>query len=312
MNTALYAPNTGLFVEASANPTTIQGVGGASFPRLFFQVTLHIREDSGEHWQDRIQAVAFGALTGELVVGTAIVANIRPVSLNKRRLGSLGYQTDETITVEIELDERRIEWLDQLRAGGALDAKLRLQLQAHTFGRTTNDRSTFSFGLVDASAIYGEIPLPIPEARWREQILPGLGFGTAMVVELPTFSLESCEALDHSFKALKKAQNHFFLGLYDDAVAACRVALDQFFEPADKNDGSGKTVPKLKKSWETQLGAATHQWLDSALGAIKTAANKPHHTPHNHFDRFEAQMLMMVTTALVAYMARHVDAKVRA
>lgn len=308
MNTALYAPNTGLLVEANVDPTTIQALGGASWPRLFFQATLNIREETGEHWRGRVQAVAFGMVTGGLVIGTELVANIQPISLNKRRPGDLGYPMEERLSVEIELDNRRIEWLDRLRSGGALEAKFRLNVQTQVFGRTS-DKSDFPFGLVDATSIYGEIPFAIPEARWRERVLPGLGYGKVMVVELPTFSLESCEALDHSFKALEKAQRHFSLGLYDDAVASCRVALDPFFEQVEKGDGSGKTVPILKKSWETRLGAETHRWLDSALSAIKTAANKPHHTPHNHFDRFEAQMLQMITTALVAYAARHVDAK---
>lgn len=303
MNTALYAPNTGLQVEASINPSSIQGVGGAIWPRLMLQATLHINEESNGFWCDRTQAVAFGMLTGELVVGSETIAYIKPISINRRRPGKLGHPIDEHVLIEIELDTRRIEWLEQQHAGKSFEARLRVSLQVQVFG-SPNDSPNFPFGLIEASAIYGEIPFTCPDSQWREKVLPGLGYGKVITIELPAVGLDACKELTHSFLALEKAQKHFKLGHYDDAVGACRVALDPFFELIEKDDEPGKRIPKLKKSWESILGEATYRWLETALGAIKTAANKPHHSPNSHFDRFGAQMLLMVTTTLVAYAAR--------
>ena len=304
MNIPFYGPNTGLKAEASINPTTIQGVGGVMWPRLMLQVTLHINEEGDRFWRDRVQAIAFGMLTGELVVGSETIAHIRPYSINKKRPGNLGYATDEYLQLEIELDARRIEWIEQQRAGKSLEAKLRIALQVQVFGNT-KDLPNFSFGLVEASSIYGEIPLACPDTQWRENVLPGLGYGKVIALELPAVSVDACKELAHSFKALEKAQRHFQQGLYDDAVAACRVALDPFFEMVEKEGEPDKRIPKLKKSWERTIGAATYQWLDATLSAIKTTANKPHHSPNPHFDRFEAQLLLVVTTAVIAYVARH-------
>jgi len=303
VNTALYSPNTGLKVEASITPSTIQGIGGATWPRLMLQVLLRIDEEEDSYWQGRVQAASFGMLTGELVIGSEIIANIRPLAINKRRPGSLGYATDEHPLIEIELDARRIEWIEQQRAGKSFEAKLRISLQVQVFGAIDTAAGS-EFGLIDASAIYGEIPLTCTEKHWREKVLPGLGYGKVIVLELPAIGLESCKALEHSFLALEKAQKQFLLGHYDEAVGACRVALDPFFEMVEKEGELGKRIPKLKKSWELSLGAATYQWLDAAMGAIKSAANKPHHSPNSHFDRLGAQMLMAVTTSLVAYAAR--------
>lgn len=308
MNTALYSPNTGLKVEASINPSNIQGVGGATWPRLMFQVLLRIDEEKDGYWRGRLQAVSFGMLTGELVIGSEIIANIRPVAINKGRPGNLGYATDEHPLIEMELDAGRIEWIERQRAGKSFEAKLRISIQVQLFG-AVDAAPDSQFGLIDASAIYGEIPLTCTESYWREKVLPGLGYGKVISLELPAIGLESCKALEHSFLALEKAQRQFLLGHYDDAVGACRVALDPFFELVDKEGETGKRIPQLKKSWELSLGAATYQWLDTALGAIKTAANKPHHSPNSHFDRLGAQMLLMVTASLVAYAARHTDAK---
>lgn len=303
MNIELSSPNTGLKVEASINPSTIQGIGGATWPRLMLQVLLRINEERDSYWKGRVQAASFGMLTGELVIGSEIVANIRPVAINKRRPGNLGYATDEHPLIEIELDARRIEWIEKQRAGKSFEAKLRISLQVQVFGATETP-SGFQFGLIDASAIYGEIPVTCPDSHWREKVLPSLGYGKVIALELPAVGLEACKALEHSFRALEKAQKQFLLGHYDDAVGACRVALDPFFEQVDKEGEPGKRIPKLKKNWELTLGEATYQWLESALGAIKTAANKPHHSPNSHFDRLGAQMLLTVTTSLVAYAAR--------
>jgi len=308
MNTPLYAPNTGLQVEASINPATIQGVGGVTWSRLMLQATLHINEESNGHWRDKVQSTAFGMLTGELVIGSEVIGNIKPVSINRRRPGRLGYSTDEHTQIEIELDARRIEWIEQMRSGKNLEAKLRINLQVHVFGVIDNP-TAIPFGLIEVASIFGEIPFACSESHWREKVLPGLGYGKVIALEIASVSLEACKALNHAFIALGKAQKHFSLGLYDDVVGSCRVALDQFFEQVEKENQPGKFIPKLKKSWENSLGESTYQWLNSVLGTIKTTANKPHHSPNNHFDRLEAQMLLMITTTLIAYAARQMEAE---
>lgn len=300
MSIALYSTNTGLKTEASINIDYVQGLCGNVYPRLFFQVKLNINDENGLRSRNEVQAWSFGVLSGELLVGAEKFADIKTYSLNGMRSGKQDYPTEFSLNIEAPLDARRIEWLERQRAGGSFKAKLHVDLQVQIFGKNQHTPE-FSSGLMSTSSIFGDIPFTVPDTQWREKVLPALGYGKVMVVELPAVSLESCASLDHSFKALENAQKQFSLGLYDETAGSCRVALDQFFEPVDKGDGSGKTVPKLKKSWETRLGAATYQWLDAALGAIKDATNKPHHSPHNHFDRLGAQMLLMVTTALVSY-----------
>lgn len=312
MSITLYGTNTGLKIEASVNIENIQGIGGSVLPRLYFQVKLNISDENGWHLRKQIQAWSFGMLTGELFVGGhEKVADVRTYSVNNVRLGSQDYPTDFHLNIEIPLDARRIEWLERRRAGKSFDAKLHIDLQVQLFG-SNQHTPDFSCGLLSAPCIQGDILFIVPDTQWREKVLPGLGYGKVMMVELPAISLESCAALDHSFKALENAQKQFALGLYDETAGSCRVALDQFFESVDKGDGSGKTIPKLKKSWEPKLGAATHQWLEDALGAIKDSTNKPHHSPHNHFDRLGAQMLMMITTALVSYAAQQLSEEAQA
>jgi hypothetical protein len=309
MSIALYATNIGLNVEAHINVENVQGLGSSVLPRIYFQVKLSISEEVSSHFRGKVQAWSFGMLTGELFVGShEKIADIRPYSVNQIRLGSQDYATEAYLNIEIPLDAERIEWLEQKRAGKSFEAKLHIDLQVHSFGANQHTPE-FPCGLLGVSNIQGDIAFTVPDTQWRERVLPGLGYGKVLVVELPAIGMNSCAALDHSFKALKKAQHQFSLGLYDETAGSCRVALDQFFEQVPKEEGSDKTIPKLKKSWETKLGSVTHRWLDECLIAIKEPANKPHHSPNNHFDRLGAQMLMMITTALVSYAAQQLDAK---
>ena len=77
-------------------------------------------------------------------------------------------------------------------------------------------------------------------------------------------------ALDHSFKALKQAEEKHRLGFYDDAAGKCRLAIEPFFdhEPAANHPESRK-IPVPKKHWETKLGKATYDWLKARLARSK-------------------------------------------
>lgn len=303
MSTTLEATNSGLKVEAHLKPEGVNGLGAGVMPRLTFQVGLSISADQSWHCKEDVQAWSFGNLSGELMSGSEKIADIRTYSVNRSMPGGQDYPCNVHLNIEIALDHHRMEWLELKRAGKSFEATLRINLQVQTFGCNSHTKD-FSCGLLDVSTINGEISFTVPDTHWREKVLPGLGYGKVMIVELPAVSLDACKALDHSYKALEKAQRQFALGLYDETVGSCRVALDQFFEQVDKGDGSGKKIPKLKKSWKSKLGESTYRWLDDSFSAIKDAANKPHHSPNNHFDRFEAQMLMMITTALISYAAQ--------
>jgi len=303
MSFPLNAINTGLKIEASVNVLNVRGIGGVVYPRITFQIKLNISDEVGSHLAEKVQAWSFGTLSGELHIDHEKIADIKTYSLNNIRSGKQNYPIDLFLNIEIPLDVRRLEWIEQKRSGKSFEATLRIDLHVQCFG-STQYTTEFARDFINVSSIQGDISFIVPDTQWREQVLPGLGYGKVMVVELPAVSLDDCAALSHSFKALENAQKQFSLGLYDESAGSCRVALDPFFELVEKQDEPGKKIPKLKKSWERNLGAATYEWLDSNLGAIKQATNKPHHSPNNHFDRLEAQMLLMITIAFVSYVAR--------
>jgi hypothetical protein len=88
-------------------------------------------------------------------------------------------------------------------------------------------------------------------------------------------------------------------------IGKCRVALEPFFETVKAAPGSdAKSVRVLNSSWEKRIGKFTYDWLSASLKAIQEPTNRPHHRPTSFFDELEAQLLLAVATALIAYAVR--------
>jgi len=307
MSTELYSPiSSYIKVEAQVDVTNVQAVGGILYPRLIVPLHVIVKGLDKKH-QNEIYSVQLGAIQGELILNTQKISDSLPHHLNRL---VYDYDSDGNVYLEFPLDARRIEWIEQQRQGSLLGS-VRISIATLVLGQVRVKRDDPPPPVVfrDAVATYGELSFTVPDTQWREKVLPMLGYGKVIAIELPAIPIESFQELEHSFKALAQAQKLFQIGHYDDAVAKCRTALEQFFETVQvvNGDGSKKKIPILKKSWETRLGQSTYNWLNESLGAIKDAANKPHHSPNDHFDRSGAQMLIMVTAALISYAANASD-----
>ena len=97
--------------------------------------------------------------------------------------------------------------------------------------------------------------IEISQSDWIEHVLPGIGYGKVHVVEFPAIPIESCQALDSSFKSLKQAEEKHRLGFYDDAVGKCRMALEKFFDsvPVDPTNPDSRRIPVLKNRGKESL-----------------------------------------------------------
>jgi len=302
MSIRLYsAIGDALQVEARIEGNNVQSNGGVLYPRLIIPLKLDVK-GMAKKYKDDIYAVQLGDVHGELIVGGQKISDCISYQLNQL---VYDFDHDQHVYLEFPLNAQTLEWIEQQRQG-SMQGLVRIKISCLSLGkeRGAPDEPKPPVAFRDASIISGEIPFTIPDTQWREKVLPGLGYGKVIAIELPAVPIESIQAMEHSYKALEQAQKQFQLGHYDEAVGKCRVALEPFFEMVEKDSEPSKKIPKLKKSWETKLGESTYRWLDESLGAIKVAANKPHHSPNVHFDRLGAQMLIMVTTALISYAAR--------
>lgn len=237
----------------------------------------------------------------------AYIAYSQPAFLNVQ-VQSKKVHRDEMVVVEIPLDHRRLALINRLRKGG--DVKLRLDLELLADELTEIRLQPSHWAFLARHRFESQLHIHISRSDWLQQILPGMEFENTHIIELPAIPINRCHALKSSFNALQQAQKLENQGFYDEAVAKCRIALEPFFETVDKPDSKGtvRKVPVLKAVWQSRLGQRTYDWLNSSLVTIKQATNQSHHLSSTSYDQQEAQMLLIVTTALLAYVAK-VDEK---
>jgi hypothetical protein len=206
----------------------------------------------------------------------------------------------------IPLDRVRLALLNRLRNGG--DVGLRLDLELHAdelveVSRTGQGLNTSVWGIKAHYCMCLPLPIVIPRSIWVEQVLPGTGFAKVHIIELPAVPIESCSGLKESFNALVQAQKLESQGLYHEAMGKCRAALDPFFEAAGQTDAKAnqRKVPVLNPAWQTRLGQETYRWLNAVLGDLQASASPTPPPASRAFEQLEAQMLLNVTTSVVAY-----------
>lgn len=290
----------------------IGGSGGHALP----VISLPLRLDFWLHPTDQKHGAEFLTLSGRLWVAGLFQPHSRVIQLNRTLWSRFQEQKSNLFYLEFPVSPTAIEVLEAQRNGGDLKFTLDARISVRNLRMWGDPPPEGSFrplwwGYGGTDEVTMQAELVVPRESWL-RVLKGVGYGQVHIMEFPAAPLDACATLDHSFKALQQAQSFHQRGQYDDAVGKCRVALDQFFEFADREQVEGektviRRVPTLKKSWETRLGASTFKWLDEALGAIKEASNKSHHSPNSHFGQAESQMVIAITTAVVAYAARTVE-----
>lgn len=291
--------------EAQLDETQINGSGGVAAPKLSMPLVIAIAYGQMQPREGvqlrQVRAKLTAVATGHAVMSASFELN--------RLIVPRSSTTTETAYLEFPLDRVLLAELERIRNGGDLGLRLDATLvadQMHLLNPQRTELDSYAWAFSAQHTMWAQMDVTIPRDGWIKKVLPNAGFGSVHVLEFPAAPLETCAALGHSYAALAQAMERHRVGLYDDAVGKCRVALDPFFEYEDADDGKGgkKRIPKLKSSWETRLGQATYRWLNDALGALKLAANPNHHSPNPHFDQLESQMVIAATTALVAYAAR--------
>ncbi len=295
------------FAELEIDVSRLSGSGSADYPQLYWQLELHLDAPKTPQFD-----YAFRTVAAQLYFATGTgckIADARPIFLDRVIPGHLTHSLTEYLSFEFPLDARRIAAIERQRNGGSLQFRMDVQIWVDELGVVPAHEPTkrpAHWGLRDIRRLQLQETVQVGQSHWVERVLPHIGFGTVHVVEFPAAPLESCAALDHSFKALKQAEEQHRLGFYDEAAGKCRVALDKFFDyvPVDPTHSASKKIPVFKKSWETKLGKPTYEWLKATLGTIKDASNPPHHSPNEHFSQFDSQMIIAVTTAIIAYIAR--------
>ncbi len=154
--------------------------------------------------------------------------------------------------------------------------------------------------MTDLTSAYCNISFEIPQSQWITKHLPALGWDSSRLIELPAANELIPEEYSQSLAELDKANEYFTKGDYDKVVAHCRSAID----PIRKKMPELKTMITSKSSyeWIDSVNESTFNWLDKLLKETGNFASKTHHTPSTgHFSRHDAQVVQMITIAIIAY-----------
>ena len=294
---------SGILIELDKDTSNMWGTGNLTYPCIGWQVPVFIsfREKQAKRY-------AFRSINAQLQMNGMKIADARPVLTNWLvRYGEP--RGTEHLNLEFPVSMYQLRAIEDFRQGGSLKLQLWVQLHIDEYRSVSVMGGGEVWELEKLSWSQLQQDIEIAQTHWVERVLPHVGYGKIHIVEFPAVPLDACQRLDHSFKALKQAEEKHRLGFYDDAVGKCRMALETFFDyvSVDSTHPDSRKIPVLKKSWERKLGKATYDWLNGTFGGIKDASNPTHHSPDAHYDQLESQMILAITTAVVAYIARVYD-----
>jgi len=291
----------GVVQRFSIEPDQIKAVGGAASPYLQIPLFLDLHPIAGSNIPNGggITSFVLTNIEASMILPGFQFKTAETYKICNRQVK---HKNSFYLYLDFPLTKEKILVIENHRKGN-LSISLHLDFHFGIFGAmpfNTNyepEKMEFitEYGTSDANVV-----IEISQSQWVTTMLPGLGFQGFEVIEMPSAS----ELIPGKYKAslteLTEAQKYFGQGDYDKVVAHCRSALDPF----------NKVMPELKEfilsksefEWIDKINSSTFDWLDTLWKQTKNFTSKAHHPPSTgHFDRHDAQIIYMVTTAIVAY-----------
>jgi hypothetical protein len=218
----------------------------------------------------------------------------------------------QAFNIEVELNPYRVRRIEAQRHGDAVfQVELTWLLARHPEvprGRTDPAVDGLDSTWTSLSQIR------VPQSHWAT-LLPKLGYGSVQIIELPT-AAQIVPGLQRSLDELAGAQADVALGKYDDAVGHCRNALQNVADvlpyPPQPN-GRPPTFRMKVDHFIEQMGGLLAEEKQAGLKQIMnamwqwtSAAEHPH--MEGLFNRADAESLMLITTAVLSYAGRLLEA----
>lgn len=223
-----FTTNSKVFAEAEISG--LQGEAGLGFHRLTVRLKINI------HPKPQAEQVLLIDLGGELSV--ELPGGIRKSIGRLDPRGGLPLQNREyvwstEIRLDIEMEPRRIEALEEVRAGGGLGLSIYLNGMAldHNGYHQVSDNLSYR----------------VNQGTWIE-ILGQLGFARIMLLEVPVPDDVINPALAKAVKHLQQAHGQMLSGHDREAVGCCRDAIEAI--QVALGDSTASAFPANKRDWD--------------------------------------------------------------
>lgn len=224
-------------------------------------------------------------LAGELRLAEH-VACVAPVywSGHDRRISSTGaHPYENQLRLVADLDPWRLERIEAARSGAAPPFWLYLWLGFQAGGQVFREK-------------VGPMRLDVPRETWLE-FLAAVRHDEFEIIEV-RFDKASAERFRKAVEEVKSARARLLSGDYNDAVAACRRAIEAISLESD--------IGKEAADWEKELQPATDQkradHYASIMSKVKQLANLAIHPSAQpvSYSRGEARFIVRTTENLMA------------
>lgn len=200
-----------------------------------------------------------------------------------------------------------IERIEQTRDGNLqFHAECSLQLGKYepvSLAGQSNQRIEKYFLTEVITGSNGQVNFEIEQSQWVNKILPSWKLNRTSLIELPSYTEVVPKEYKISRDELDEALRYFNNGDYDKTVSHCRSALEPFKKQMTELKDYIKSNHEFE--WMKDISEATETWLDTLLRKTFHFTAKTHHAPSiGHFDRADAHIITMVTTAIIGYVGK--------
>jgi len=290
--------------EITVNTDQISGHGGADSPTILVSVKIDFCPVGRGHRDEMIQFEVL-SLRAELratdknfkIAETTLQTSYRVYDKNSYST-TFQFLVNESIINKIEKARK-----ENLPMNITISAQVGM-FESVSYVNKQGEKSDRLF-ITGFDTGQGNVAFQVEQSQWVNKVLPQMGHGSYKLIELPAINQIIPEEYKISLGEFEEARKYFLNGDYDKTVAHCRAALDPF---------SGKTnLPKLKEfvksksefAWATSVLESTEEWLEKVIKATSSFTSKTHHAPSiGHFSRTEAEIVLMITTGIIAYIGK--------
>lgn len=275
----------------------VEGRGDENNPMI--NVSVKFEHPGGQN--EKLQLLGAGAKLYAAQKSIPIGETWQPNSWFLRENEPFHLHFSIPVTAEI------IEKIEQSRKGNIhflLECTLQLgKYEPISLAGQGNQRIEKHFMTEAITGSNGQVKFEIEQSQWVNKILYSWKLNQTSLIELPSYTNVVPDEYQESRDELDEALRYFNNGDYDKAVGHCRAALEPFKRKMNELKAHIKSTHDFE--WMNDISEATEKWLDTMLRQTFHFAAKTHHAPSiGHFDRADAQIITMVTTAIIGYVGK--------
>ncbi len=298
--------------EITYEAQRVSGAGGTAYPRVVIPVDLTVKPvlsppiDGPGKTTRTAQPLTLIQMNGrlELAVGARVAEMVPQILEHQSSESETG--SKRTFYLEFPLDAHRLTVIEETRRGGPLS----LQLTVNLLGALHQGRQPGPPHPVPGPvlAFYtgpATLPLTIPQSQWATDILPKLGYGERVVMELPLSTPTGRNSFQGALEHLQNAWSAFRHGNDPEVLRLCYLLwerLVQHFDAGSQPDQNG--FSKLLEHISVEQGK--REKLQHLLRYLADFNHLARHEqqPPVPIDHRDAEFALLATQTVLVYLAK--------